>query len=297
MKPNRHDIGDDEIRIIVNDSKPTPVPRPPYRRLLVCITAAIALIAMLLLLLTLSGSPGDDDLVIDRPVSTDQLSETAVMPDSSGTPVIEIPTAVEAFTGIADTIIGRHGFVIMTPVNATPILRLGAQALDDSTAVLVAEAAGVRNDNGQIVGACVIDGQLLSKGQSKSGFCAIINGVMTIGVADTTPLLEQALETDGYFFRQYPLVVGGQVVENKPKGKSLRKALADYNGSNVIIMSKEPLTFHDFSTALVGLGVSNAIYLIGSSSGGFARTADGECVTFGKLNPAPPVNTTYIVWR
>lgn len=30
--------------------------------------------------------------------------------------------------------------------------------------------------------------------------------------------------------RQYPLVVGGQIVENKPKGTSKRKALATLNG-------------------------------------------------------------------
>jgi len=120
---------------------------------------------------------------------------------------------------------------------------------------------------------------------------------LTIGVADATPFLEQALETDGYFSRQYPLVVANQIVENKPKGESLRKALAELNGQTVVVMSKEKMTFHDFSQSLVDLEVTNAIYLVGGKGYGFAMGRAGEKVEFGlKLRKMPP-NTNYIVWR
>lgn len=167
----------------------------------------------------------------------------------------------------------------------------------DSTAVLLVPAADIRQDNGAIVGAFVRKGELLSRGKSKAGFCAIINGEITVGVSDASPLLEEAIATEGYFFRQYPLVVGGQIVENKPKGTSKRKALATLNGKTVVVMSTDKLSFHDFSQALVDLGVSNAIYLIGSSSYGFGRTANGDRFIFGKPVENVPENFSFIVWR
>ncbi len=152
-------------------------------------------------------------------------------------------------------------------------------------------------DNGEILGAFVLKGNLLSTGRSKAGFCAIIGGAITVGVADTTPFLEQALDSGGDFFRQYPLVVGSQIVENKPKGKSYRKALAELSGKMVVIMSCDKMTFHDFSQALVDLGVTNAIYLVGSTAYGFARVEDGSIVTFGEKVENSPEHVSYIVWR
>lgn len=205
--------------------------------------------------------------------------------------------AVHPHIEFCDTTSGNAPLIIMTPVDATPKLYVGTDILDDSTAILVVQAADVRGDNGEIVGAYVKEGQLLSKGQTKSGFCAIIGGKPTVGVADSTPFLEQALESDGYFFRQYPLVVGNQIVENKPKGKALRKALAELNGRVVVIMSKEKMTFHDFSQSLVDLGVTNAIYLVGSTSYGFATDDKGNKVEFGTRVDYGFENVNYIAWK
>ena len=159
------------------------------------------------------------------------------------------------------------------------------------------QAADIRGDNGGIVGAYVVEGNLVSKGQAKSGFCAIIDGNITIGVADATPFLEKAIESDGYFFRQYPLVVGNQLVENKPKGRSLRKALAEWNGTTVVLLSRSRLTFHDFAQTLVDMGVANAIYLVGSEAFGFAVDSEGNRTEFGKEAPSPEASTNYIIWR
>ena len=161
----------------------------------------------------------------------------------------------------------------------------------------MAQAADIRRDNGEIVGAYVCEGQLLSKGQPKSGFCAIINGSPIIGVADSTPYLEQAIETDGYFFRQYPLVVANHVVENKLKRRSLRKALAEWNGRIAVIVSHKQLTFHDFAQALVDMGVTNAIYLVGSKSYGLVRDADGNRIVLGSDVVSDAKNVNYIVWQ
>lgn len=102
---------------------------------------------------------------------------------------------------------------------------------------------------------------------------------------------------NGYFFRQYPLVVGGQIVENKPKGRAIRKALAELDGRIYAVSSLERMSFHDFSQALVDLGVRNAIYLVGANSCGIYRDAQGKVFTFGTIPSEQLANINYIVWR
>jgi hypothetical protein len=198
---------------------------------------------------------------------------------------------------MSDTVINRVALSIFRPVNLIPSLQIGPESLDDPTVRFIAQAADVREDNGGIVGTYVDKGQLISKGQAKSGYCAIIGGKINIGVADATPFLEQALETDGYFFRQYPLVVANQVVENKPKGEAFRKALAELDGEPVVIISRDRVTFHDFSQRLVDLGVSNAIYLVGGNAYGYAIGEDEKKTEFGQRLKIISQNTNYIVWR
>ena len=297
-----HDISDDEIRIISNGKKILPddlaEPAMPQRQsgrrrrtVIISIVAALGLIAAIVVLsVTLSSTPEADD--VEEPVIVENVTE--VVPDSVlSSPVIAVAPHVE----VIDTVINGTPLSVFIPVNATPRLYVGNDVLDDSTAVLVAQAADIRRDNGEIVGAYVCEGQLLSKGQPKSGFCAIINGSPIIGVADSTPYLEQAIETDGYFFRQYPLVVANHVVENKQKRRSLRKALAEWNGRIAVIVSHKQLTFHDFAQALVDMGVTNAIYLVGSKSYGLVRDADGNRIVLGSDVVTDAKNVNYIVWQ
>lgn len=201
------------------------------------------------------------------------------------------------YVAARDTVAGDAALRILTPVGGTPSLAIGRDALADSAAVLVVQAADVRADNRQIAGAYVMRGDLLSRGSAKAGFCAIIGDEISIGVADATPMLEQAIESEGYFFRQYPLVVGGQVVENKPKGRSLRKALAELDGRICVILSLDRLTFHDFSQALVDAGVRNAIYLVGSTAEGRYVDESGTRHSFGKSDDTDRENVNYLVWK
>lgn len=240
---------------------------------------------------TANGSPVDLESETDKVVAENEKVKNeateSIIPEYTGA----------GFVSLSDTVVNKVGLSIFKPINLSPTLQIGTEVLDDSTARFVVQAADVRGDNGGIVGAYVNKGELISKGQAKSGFCAIIGGKINIGVADATPFLEQALEADGYFFRQYPLVVANQIVENKPKGKSLRKALAELDGEPVVIMSREGMTFHDFSQSLVDLGVTNAIYLVGSNVYGFAVGEDGTKIEFGERLQEMHQNTNYIVWR
>lgn len=89
---------------------------------------------------------------------------------------------------------------IYLPLNATPHIEVGYQAVRDTARyILFFQAADVRADNGKIVGAFVRQGKPLSWGLSKQGYCAIIEGEVTIGVAANSPLFEEATERGGDF--------------------------------------------------------------------------------------------------
>ena len=186
---------------------------------------------------------------------------------------------------------------IYIPHHGIPSLSVGAPDINDGSVILATQAADIRADNGKMVGAFVLKGKPLSWGLSKKGFCGIIDGEITVGVADNSPLFEKATETGGYFFRQFPLVDNGQLVENEYKGKSIRKALCDRRGEIFVAMSRTPESFHDFAQALVDLGVSNAIYLVGSQSYGIYRdSADSLTVIYDKYGHRYKYEN-YILWR
>lgn len=292
------DIKDDEIRIISsgnNDDGPTPHNRPTTKHkwiISISILVVLACVMTVVYLIFAKNSKEDSLEIITNETVVYQENTEDVTPDT-----IISESMAAGFVSVLDTIINKIPLTIFNPTNLAPTLQIGTDVLNDYTVRFVVQAADVRGDNGGIVGAYVNKGELISKGQAKSGFCAIIGGKINIGVADATPLLEQALETDGYFFRQYPLVVANQVVENKPKGISLRKALAELNGETVVIMSRKELSFHDFSQSLVDLGVANAIYLVGGKEYGFAIDSEGRKIEFGRLLKDMRPNTNYIVWR
>lgn len=160
---------------------------------------------------------------------------------------------------------------IYIPHNAKPRLFIGTPDINDKNVIFTTQAADIRADNGKINGAFVLSGEPKAWGLSKKGYCGIINGKITIGVAANSPLFEEATETGGYFFRQYPLVDNGNLVENEPKGKAIRKAICDRGGEILVVMTQEQESFHDFSQALIDLGASNAVYLVGSVSYGYFR--------------------------
>ena len=289
------DINDDEIRIISsggNDNKPDNKNSKPRKRPVVylCVIVALIMLAAIVLLIFSSKETADPQVTVD------DCSTEAVVKSEPG-PIPAQASDAKSYCVRKDTTVNGAELCIITPVNATPILAIGNDATEDPSAVLAIQAADIREDNGMIAGSCVVNGELVSKGEAKAGFCSIINGEMTVGVSDATPMLEQALTSDGYFFRQYPLVVAGQVVENKPKGKSIRKALAETNGRISVILSMNRLTMHDFSQALADMGVSNAIYLVGGNSYCSYRDRSGDTFSLGSRWSDDVNNLNYLVWR
>ena len=215
-------------------------------------------------------------------------------------PVSPLGTTTDAhYTEKLDTVINDVQLSVYIPHNAKPELTLGVPDRKDKNIILAAQAADIRKDNRKILGAFVLKGEPLAWGLSKKGFCAIIEDKVTVGVSENSPLFEEATEKEGYFFRQFPLVDNGVLVENDQKNKTMRKALCTRAGQLLVVVSETDESMHDFAQALVDLGVENAIYLVGShSSFGWYIDGAGEKTLF-----APDVhrgtfkNENYIIWK
>lgn len=204
----------------------------------------------------------------------------------------------EAFTEHVSRTVNDIDLNIYIPHCAKAELAVGAPDSTDSSIILAAQAADIRADNGKIVGAFVLKGKPVSWGLSKKGFVAIIDNEIFIGVAENSPLFEEATERNGYFFRQYPLVSEGRAIDNEPKGKAIRKAICDRNGEIMVIMSAGRESFHDFAQALADFGVDNAVYLVGSElSYGFCRDEQGRFIPFSQKHLDSRKYENYIVWR
>lgn len=204
----------------------------------------------------------------------------------------------EAFTEHVSRTVNDIDLNIYIPHGAKAELAVGTPDSTDNSIILAAQAADIRADNGKIVGAFVLRGKPVSWGLSKKGFVAIIDNEISIGVAENSPLFEEATEKDGYFFRQYPLVSEGRAIDNEPKGKAIRKAICDRNGEIMVIMSAGRESFHDFAQALADFGVDNAVYLVGSDhSYGFCRDGQGRFIPFSQKLRDSWKYENYIVWR
>lgn len=285
------DIRDDEIRIISSSQRKTGFRLWGW----VCLAVAVAAIVLALLLLL-------NDQKTDMEIETAQVvfepsNEVARATEADTKWLGNYTDTTKAYTEHLRDTINDIPLDIYIPHNAVPELVLGVPNLQDKSIVFTTQAADIRADNGKIVGAFVLKGKPLSWGLSKKGYCGIIDGKVTVGVADNSPLFEEATEKGGFFFRQYPLVDNEVLVENAPKGKSIRKALCDRAGEIMVVMSQTPESFHDFAQALVDMQVDNAIYLVGSTSFGYFRDYYEQLeIIYNKLRYGYQYEN-FIVWR
>lgn len=280
-------IGDDEIRII-GDRKST---KP--RRRWVIVPISVFIIGLIVLLSFISIKQYQPIEENEAPSLFEQISAPNVSIDEEYT---------HGFCELRDTMINDIPLRIFIPHNAQATLHKGKLDKADTTIVYVSMAADVRADNGDILGAYVLQGRPLAWGLSKKGYCAIIGNVVTVGVADNSPLFERATETEGYFFRQYPLVDNGVLVENRTNAYNYLRALCQIGEETFMVHSHIKVSFHDFAQALVDLGCDNAIYLVGYEAYGWAVDNNGEIHEFGADGYFDdivliPENLNYIVWR
>ncbi len=300
------EIRDDQIRIVGEES-PKGILKSRIRVVLLSVLGLVVLGAVVCLLLFYRAAQ-QRKLTVEEPALFEPIIEQMPYVEAGDEPAIqrrfgrEVDSLAQGFTEILDTLINDIPIRIFIPHNAGLSLHVGRMNKEDKSIIFAAQAADVRADNGGIVGAFVLKGVPRAWGLSKKGYCASIDGKITIGVAENSPLFEEATERGGYFFRQYPLVSDGRVVENEPKGKSIRRAICDRQGEIFMVETGTAESFHDFSQALVDLGVDQAVYLVGSSAYGWAVDESGTTHEFGEDNyyrgrRRMPKNTSYIVWR
>ena len=208
----------------------------------------------------------------------------------------EAPTQ-RGFIETQEVTVNDVPLLLFIPHKATLSLSLGVPDKHDSTIIFTAMAADIRKDNKKIVGDFVLSGKQLARGIAKKGFCAVTGETISIGMGAETPLLQQAIESNGFFFRQYPLVHNSELIENNPKNKSIRRALAVRDGQVIMAASKNAESFHDFSQALIDTGVSDAIYLVGGDAYGWDYNEELIRQEVGKEKSDFPENTSFIVWR
>lgn len=292
------DIRDDQIRVIGEGGSKKHLPRSVW--IVILSVLSLALISVIVLFVTRQKEERIQELKSPEPALFEPVRE--VEPIQSKWLGQKPDSLAQGYTEIKDTLINDIPIRIFIPHNAEMSLHIGRMDKEDKSIVYAAQAADVRADNGGIVGAFVLKGEPRAWGLSKKGFCASINGVVTVGVAENSPLFEKATEEGGYFFRQYPLVKDGQVIDNEPKGKAIRRAICDRQGEIFMVETGTIESFHDFAQALADLGVDQAVYLVGSSAYGWAVDEVGTTHEFGEDNyytgrRRMPKNTSYIVWR
>lgn len=293
------DILDTQIRVIGGgrkpDNKPTGKPTDNIKNKLIGVAigiiAAVAII-VLILISNKNNTPEEEVGVFE----SEQVMPAKVHPLQDWVQA-HINANVRG-TALKDTVVNDIPLLIELPIGAKPHLAVGYDCLKDTASyILLTQAADVRADNKKIVGAFVLQGEPLSWSLGKKGFCAIIDDELTVGVAENSPLFEEAINHGGDFFRQYPLVDNGQLVENELKAKSVRRALCELEGATALVQTDTPESLHDFAQALVDLGVTNAIYLVGGGALHFSRTEDGIGTAYGLWNQRPYKNASFIIWK
>ena len=303
MGKNEYDIKDTEFRIIGQSSPVVDAPQNPRRPWLWILVGTVVLVALGLLVF---GGSSEDILTPSEEAEIEEVvfepMNEVKIPEEFQEPLKPIgdysdTTLVKPYTEHLRDTINDIPIDIYIPHNAVPELMVGVPNLHDKSIVLTTQAADIRADNGKIVGAFVMNGEPLSWGLSKKGYCSIIDGKVTVGVSENSPLFEEATEKGGHFFRQYPLVDNGVLVENEPKGKSIRKALCDRNGEIMVIMTQTPESFHDFAQALVDMKIDNAIYLVGSTSFGYFRDRYAHLAIIYNKHGRGYRNENFIVWK
>lgn len=287
----KEDIKDTEIRIIGADAgadRKTPA--------WVWVAVGVVCLALLIWLIVLFVSHRSTEAEIGV-YEQAEMAQQPVQPHPLREWISCLDTVQAVGTVTKDTMVNDIPLRIYVPLNARPRLELGYGITKRREEhILFFQAADIRADNKKIVGAFVLQGNVLSRGLSKRGYCAIIDGEITVGVADNSPLFEEATEKDGYFFRQYPLVDKGTLVENELKSKSIRRGLCELEGRIVVVETETTESLHDFAQALVDIGTQNAIYLVGSTAIGWACDTEGNGTKMGLWDNRAFRNVNFIVW-
>ena len=282
----KKEISDDEIQILGLEYKKTEATQPflKKKQVVAGVLLAIAIIIVSIVLLIYKNYKSN------LPVETKPVAVQLDIHSEKAAPAGYIEVSEETVNDVP--------LRIYVPKNVIPELSLSIPDEADSTVVFVTQAADIGENDYGIVGDFVLKGEVLAKGVKKEGFCSIINNILTVGVSSQTSLLQDAIQEKGYFFRQYPLVSNSKAIYNKPKGKSIRRALAIRKGEILMIESRDRESLNDFAQALADSGISEAIYLMGTEYVyGWYIDEKGNQNFFGPQREYVGEGENFLVWR
>ncbi len=138
----------------------------------------------------------------------------------------------------------------------------------------------IKNDQKQIIGDYIEEGEIISESQWRAGFMAIIDGNAQIGISRSPKIRKHVIENSGSMFRQMALVSAGTRCNEQfiLKGKVTRCAYArDIEGNLYFVETVQPETLYGFADALIEHGFVDAIYITGGSQQEcFYRSEDGS---------------------
>ncbi len=292
----KDNMSDNEIRILGSTVEPTTGLDNDNKKwydkhrklfLWLCTVLLVGIISIVGTLLFLKPSP-QAGIPVDYAPLADTLSIETLKDSVNVGP---------SYTVVDDTTINDIPLRIYTPSGGRMELAVCHHPEKNENVILAAHAADLRGDDGTPAGAFVYNGELLAKGHSKYGFCAIIDGTVSIGRQIETPLFERAIEQNGSFFRQYSIVSNGKLMPIPPKGKSLRRALCLKGNVFMIVESLTSESYHDFSQALEDFNVSEALSLVGGNLSIVWRDASGVLQQNGEVFGESFPLENYVVWK
>ena len=153
--------------------------------------------------------------------------------------------------------------------------------LRDSTVYLVTRSSDYKltDDQKEIIGDFIYNGDVIAESDWRAGFMAIIDGNAQIGIDRSSEIVKHIKENGGSMFRQLALVSAGTRCDKQfiLKGKVSRCAYArNRSGELFFIETVNPETLYGFSDALVEYGFVDAVYITGGSQPDlFHRTSEG----------------------
>ena len=210
---NEWNIKDDEIRVIGSEVPPKDKRPGKAGGPIVWILAILAVILLAAIIVLLErrrtvepDEPGlfesGDTLAVLKLKEVEVISPFGDYSDTTGL----------AYTETIQKTVNDIPLTIFIPHNAVPELCLKAPDYRNKDIILATQAADIRRDNKKIVGAFVLKGEPLAWGLSKKGYCGIIDGEITVGVADNGTVVCY-LESSG------DISVGDEVSVNGQKGE------------------------------------------------------------------------------
>lgn len=284
---------DTDIEVL--GSKPKPDNSGKKRTLLlVGILFLIAAIVVVLIMLLMQNQ--------NPPENQSEDNSEQMVPTAAETPLDTTkPHEIIVDTVIFDSI----EFRVFKPINLRCILSTTTPDTNDSKVMFVTQAANIRDKSYEIIGDFVEGGDHKFKESSGNiatlGYCAIIGNKITIDKAKTTAKLKEAIDSNGYFFRQFPLVYGEGEIEKYAgeEGVSQRRAFCLRQDTMLVVESISRITMGDFARMLnKNFDVDHAINLIGSFRlTEWYRTSDTTTTTLFTNKSLNIPNCNYLIFR